>query len=240
MAVDNWSKRQTVLRGYSGIAVSGEQHVQIPDIELAETTDTALSVTPISLTGIVYPGMAAQADTALPVTAGKPILYDVGIAAETDTAPVLSGGTVATLDRPYFLATMGFDTDVLYSTIGSLVWVGDTYLSAGMEITGLPNNPTVTIFNENTTIGQLVLAQGTTGRTIKIYQGDQDDVGHPTPVLVFDGEMGKATITDRVVIACKRRKPSRTPRHFVVPPVFNHIPPSGTRFETPKEIIILE
>lgn len=144
-----------------------------------------------------------------------------------------------TFTQPYFLVYMGFDTPVRMSTQASISWAGDNYVAADMAV-DMSSSPTLRIFNETTLLGQVVLTEGTTGRTVKIYQGYTNDSAHPNPTMVFDGEMGQSSIDAVVTIQCKRTAPRRTPRHYVVPPYFNHVPPHGTRFETPKQVIILE
>ena len=145
-----------------------------------------------------------------------------------------------TATKPYFLVYMGFSTPVRMSTRASITWGGFTYLAAGITVSGQADSPTIQVFNETTLFGQVVLVDGTSGRDVKIYQGYMNDSAHPSPELVFDGEMGEASIGDMVSIKCKRNAPLRTPRHYSVPPVVNHVPPSGTRFETPKQVVILE
>lgn len=143
------------------------------------------------------------------------------------------------ITRPYFLVYMGFQSPVRLSTGLSLAWDGYTWLGAGLEIS-LSDSPTLRVFNETALFGQVVLVDGTAGRVVKIWQGYANDAAHPNPILIFDGEMGAASIAETVIINCKRHGPKRTPRHFAVPPYVNHVPPDGTRFETPKEVIILE
>ena len=143
------------------------------------------------------------------------------------------------ITRPYYLVYLGFDTPVRLSTTVAIAWDGHTWTEAPVEVS-LSSQPSIKVFNESTLIGQVVLTEGTTGRAVKIYQGYGNDSAHPNPVLVFDGELGSASIGSRVSIQCKQHPPLKTPRHYAIPPYFNHVPPAGTRFETPKQVIILE
>lgn len=145
----------------------------------------------------------------------------------------------AAVTQPYYLVSMGFSTPVYLSSRGAISWDTHSWVDASFEIQ-LDSEPTIRIFNEATTLGVTVLSEGTSGRAIQIYYGDKDDSAHPNPYMLFDGEMGEASINETVSIRCKRLKPLKTPRHYAAPPVCNFIPPPGTRFETPKQVIILE
>lgn len=155
--------------------------------------------------------------------------------------PVSSATNTATQDsitRPYYLIDMGFDPAIKFSTCGDLTWEG-SWLNGPITVQ-LGNQPSVSVFNEDLLFGQIVLAQGTSSRTIDIYQGYMNDANHPNPVMVFSGEMGTAEIGEQVVIQCKQSRPSMTPRHYCVPPICNHMPAPGTRFSTTRGIVILE
>ena len=150
----------------------------------------------------------------------------------------MEAATEEVVTSPYFLVKMFFATPVLYSTIENVTWNG-SWLAANMEV-NLGRNVSVEVFNEGTTFGRVVLADGVAGRPIEIYQGYVNDVDHPAPVLVFSGEMSTSRIDDYVTISCKERAPKRSPRLYIGAPVFNHLPVAGTKFTTPTQIITLE
>lgn len=135
---------------------------------------------------------------------------------------------------PYWLVALGFSTPVYYSSGPQLSWDSKTWLTADITVR-MGTVPVLTIFNESGTFGQTVLADGTSGRTVTIYQRYGSE-----SVKVFDGEMGQAVINNYVNIQCKRHKPARTPRLQVGPPVFNFLPRKGTKFTTPNGTITLE
>lgn len=141
--------------------------------------------------------------------------------------------------RPYYLVYLGFETPVRLSSLSAISWDGFGWASADMDVS-LGNSPSLRIYNETTLLGQVVLTDGTRGRSVKVYQGYVNDSAHPNPVLMFSGEMGTADIAEVVTIRLKQSAPLKTPRHYAVPPLVNHVPPHGTRFETPKQVIILE
>lgn len=143
------------------------------------------------------------------------------------------------ITQPYYLVYMGFSTPVRMSSSITIAWNSFTWLAAGMNVR-MGQAPSLDIFNEDTLFGQLVLTDGTAGRPVIIYMGYRNDSAHPNPLMVFNGEMGEAMIGERVSIRCKPHAPYSTPRHYAVPPFVNHIPPDGTRFETPKQVVILE
>lgn len=145
-----------------------------------------------------------------------------------------------TITQPYYLVKIGFGTPSYITSAGSNVsYDSQTWITAPVEVE-LGSEPVLTIFNEGTTLGATVLADGVAGREIKIYRGDRQDANHPNPVLIFDGEGGAASISDYVEIRCKPSAPRKTPRHYCAPPYMNHNTPAGTRFRTPKGIVILE
>jgi len=150
-----------------------------------------------------------------------------------DAATVSAAQGVVT--QPVFLVEMGFDTPIFFSSKGNVIFGSDTFVEASMDVkTG--QQTTVSVFNESTQFGQIVLTEGTAGRSIRIWQFyDASDV-----IEIFNGEMGEATIAESVQIRCKRRPPNRTPRDFISEPVFRHLPTPGTKISTPTQIITLE
>lgn len=145
----------------------------------------------------------------------------------------------APFTSPLYLLELGFDPVVRLSSRETLAASGESWLSADFSI-DWGADPRLMIFNENGQLGQVVLVQGTAGRTVRIWQAYVSGGIVTTLVPEFDGRMGLATIGDWVEIQCRRRPPNRTPRQYAIPPTFNHMPPAGTRFETPKEVIVLE
>lgn len=139
-----------------------------------------------------------------------------------------------TFTEPTYLVFMDFDTPVYLSSRGQISYGGNTYLAADLSVR-LSETPTLSILNESTTLGAVVLVDGTAGRAVKIYQQYGSDT-----LLLFDGEMGEARIGVNIVIGCRKTRPLRTPRLHVGPPVFNWVPKKGARFETPKGTVILE
>ena len=96
--------------------------------------------------------------------------------------------------------------------------------------------PSLSIFNEGFSIGATVLSQGTAGKYVKIYSYYNT---HGT--LIFSGEMGDASVGERVDIACKKRPPNKTPRFYAIPPHCNFVPKAGTRITTSAgNVIVLE
>lgn len=141
--------------------------------------------------------------------------------------------------KPYYLLKLGFDTPAYYSSIANLTWDTHTWVAQSLSVV-MGDKPTISIFNADFAIGNLVLAQGTAGRTIDIWEGYQNDSAHPSPEHIFSGEMGKADVSLKVKITCKRYGPKKSPRHFAIAPTFNHVPKNGSRLVTPSGIIILE
>lgn len=144
--------------------------------------------------------------------------------------------------RPLFLVAMGFDTPVYYSTRDQVSWDSKTWIAASITVANpTSKTPTISIFNESTTFGQMVLGEGTSGKTVTIYQAYGMTSGYTTPIPIFSGEMGESQIGRHVIIKCKRNASQLTPRLYVTPPTFNNTPKAGSRIETANnQIIILE
>ena len=163
-------------------------------------------------------------------------------------ARTLDSGTntavTSDITKPYFLVYMAFDTPVLYSsylaTTDDTVSPQKTYSAASIEINWTSAGPTLVIFNESKTFGQVVLSEGTSGRQVTIRQTYHTGSGNTDPIEIFDGEMGEAEIGDYVRIKCRYRAPHKTPRLYAAPPTFNHIPKTGTKIETRNQVIVLE
>ena len=143
-----------------------------------------------------------------------------------------------TITRPFFLVELGFDTTVRLSSRASVVWDGYTWTAASFEWTGSD----LVVFNETGSFGQIVLAQGTAGRTLKVWKlyGDGPTWAVADGEILLDGEMGAALIDEQVTINAKARPPQRTPRLYILPPVFNHLPANGTVIKTPSGNYTLE
>lgn len=153
-----------------------------------------------------------------------------------DTSQTAAASAVAV--SPYYLVQLGFASVVYLSSRGDISWSSHSWLDADIDIKW-SDYPTVTIFNEGGSLGATVLSNGTGGRSIQIYAGFANDAGHPDPVMIFDGEMGEATVGTNITIRCKRNPPITTPRFYTSPPTFNHVPRQGTVFETSKEVVRL-
>lgn len=154
----------------------------------------------------------------------------------TDTAVAL------TLTRPLFLIQLGFNIPVRLSNREQITYASVIWQAGSFRLQMGSGGWAVEVFNESLLLGQTVLTQGTSGRTAKVYQlyGEgpwTEDDGE----CLLDGEMGEAVISGTsVVIALKRKAPQKTPRLYIGPPVFNHVPPAGTQIRTASGITILE
>jgi len=155
----------------------------------------------------------------------------------------INTSTQETVVTPVYLLELGFDSVVRLCSRGVALYEGNNFSDASLNVT-LTNPPQVEVFNETTTLGQVVLTEGTSGRTIKIWQSYLDTVASSytlsEAVLVFSGEMGTATIGKSVRIECKQSGPKYTPRRYVQEPEFNHLPQEGTKIRTATQVITLE
>lgn len=139
---------------------------------------------------------------------------------------------------PFFLVRLAWDTAAYYTTTNaSINWNSENWLPFGLEVK-LGRRPRLTFFNEDNQFGALVLAEGTAGRRVDIYQGLENDVSHPNPKHVFTGVMGPATIEPYVSIECKRFDPTKN--YYCTQPVFNWLPKNNERIETPGGVYRIE
>lgn len=154
--------------------------------------------------------------------------------ASTDTA------IAETATQPYYLFKLQFTTVAYLSSVQEISWDSKTWLASSVQFRD-GHNPTITIFNEGLSLGHTILgATLSAGRTVDVWKGYQNDSAHPNPYPIFSGEMGEVNITQDIVIRCRRYPPEKSPRHFAVPPLCNHLPRNGTRFDTPNGPVILE
>lgn len=140
----------------------------------------------------------------------------------------------STVTTPTYLVELGFDSVIRLSTRGEVNYDGELWLDASMDLS-LGASPSLQVFNEQTQLGQIVLTEGTAGRSARVFQYYDD----AEVILRFDGEMGESEIRERISIDMKHRPPNRTPRDYVNEPTFSHLPAPGTRIETLKQIVVL-
>lgn len=150
--------------------------------------------------------------------------------------------TQRAITEPLFLVEMGFTSLIRFSTRETYSWDGFSWLAAGVELQRPKSDrPVIEVFNESTLFGQTVLTEGTAGRTLRIWLAyGKAAGGYTDPIMIFTGEMGRASIGEYINIQCKRHAPAKSPRFYVNPPTFNHAPKQGQRIETPNGTIVLE
>jgi hypothetical protein len=153
----------------------------------------------------------------------------------------------ASITAPIYLVRMGFNVPIRITTGATISWTagGGVFSEASMDVQ-LGDQPELSIFNENIALGVSVLTDGTAGRELKIWEAYRASgagsslAGYTEPLLVFSGEMGPAEIVGQVVIRGRRHAVQYSPRRYVAPPLFNHLPQAGTVIEMPGQKIVLE
>ena len=141
---------------------------------------------------------------------------------------------------PCYLVYLGFDEPIYLSSRGVIAFDGSSWSAADMRVR-LGKTPSVTIFNESTALGNVVIYYGTAGRPIRIYLVLAEDNATGTDaVLVFSGEMRASSVGEVVQISAAHFPVARTPRQFASAPMFNHLPVAGTVIKTPSQVITLE
>lgn len=162
---------------------------------------------------------------------------------DSATSAAIAGKTT----RPLYLVELGFNSVATVCNRGLTAWQSRAWVPVSMEVAGTGPAPTIALFNEGLGIGAAVLAQGTAGRKVRIWEAYGTSAvvpgapaGFGAPVLVFSGEMSSAEIGDTITIQCKLGPPLLAPRRIMAPPIFNHLPRRGLRIQMPSQVYILE
>jgi len=152
----------------------------------------------------------------------------------TDFAAGLITELGKTISDPIYLVELSFVAGfpVRLSSRELISFNSASWVAADMDVR-LNENPQLSIFNENSDFGTIILTYGTAGKAVKIYTYYNT---HGT--LLFSGVMGEATIGERVTIQCKARPPIKAPRFYAVPPHCNFVPKTGTRIKVGNGSVI--
>lgn len=162
---------------------------------------------------------------------------------DADNASAIS----ATVTAPRWFVEMGFATPVRITSGPAITWAdgGGAYAAADIDVR-LNAQPSISLFNDAAQYGALFLLESAAGLSIKIWKAYEmagatsSLAGHTVPVLMFEGEMGETSIADRVTVRCRQSAPVFSPRRYISPPAFNHLPQAGTVIEMPQQKITLE
>lgn len=143
----------------------------------------------------------------------------------------LSSGTTsavaATVTTPGYLIQIEFAAPAHFCSRGSVVWDSTTWVGydvriAGLDVDGSKSSAggTLTFNNADLTMSAFILAEGVSGRPVRIWKfyGESATLDLAAPVLIFSGICDTATIDDQGRAAIAVEQASRTtycPRSYI-------------------------
>lgn len=143
------------------------------------------------------------------------------------------------ITKPFYIMDLVLTITYRWSTLGSVLWNGQTYTPNGlrvMEINDIPGGSKEGRFslpNHDNAASALALGEDLNDKTCRIWKlyGDEpyavDDA-----ISVFDGVLdGSSSIKSNEVIfgfTSEGRLREMSPRIHIAPPLFNHLPARGT------------
>jgi len=154
-------------------------------------------------------------------------------------SPNTEGEITNTVTRPVYIIELGFTTPLRLSSRGDITYDGDSFANATLKVD--LKSKRLQIYNENLAYCAAFVGGLTAGISCKVWQlygeapfsaGDAD--------LVFDGELGAASIGEWVAVNLLPHAVLHAPRLYATRPTFNHIPPVGVEFATPYGLYRLE
>jgi hypothetical protein len=141
--------------------------------------------------------------------------------------------------RPAYLVRLALENgspsvDMLAATWDSTIsWNAETWIASGIEVKNLTRAAVSLEFpiGENDPWLAPILAGGTRGRSVQIYQHYTDTTASPQAwaVLMFTGIMDGASITNSIMVSAMEKSTVTTfPPESVDQPKFNYLLTSGT------------
>lgn len=159
----------------------------------------------------------------------------------------------AAVTRPGYLVEIMFTSPVRVSSRGAFAWDGRDWTAWDLAIAGLgvdggasSLDGSVTLGNADYSIGALVLAEGVSGRAVKVWKFYGETPAADDPVLLFSGVGNNATInptrgTVQITLQQSAGKTLYAPRTYIGRAAgFNHLPARGTLITWNGETFRLE
>jgi len=151
---------------------------------------------------------------------------------------VNAAAVVSAVTRPIYLIEMLFTTPLRLSTRETITYDSNTFTAAGVTVD--LSGPAIKLFNADLAYTATFLdgADGIACNIWAVYGEPTFD--HGDADQVFAGEIGACGVGEDIVIRLRQASRKLSPRLFVVPPTFNHLPPDGLTFLTPSGQYVLE
>jgi len=149
------------------------------------------------------------------------------------------GEITKTITRPVFIIELGFSTPLRLCSRGAITYDSNSYAAATLKVE--IKNKRLQIYNQNLSYSATFVGQLTAGISCKIWQlYGEAPFSAGAADLIFNGELGGATIGEWVAINLLPHAVVYAPRLYATAPTFNHIPPAGIEIATPYGLYVLE
>lgn len=160
--------------------------------------------------------------------------------------------SAARVTRPGILVEIYWSVVGRYSSIGDVLWAGNSYVAADVMVSNLKwdakgeQSGRLTLGNADLAAGALLLNEDVADRRIVIYDVDAAALADDDPVCVFDGVGDAASLDPEshkliIELASGGTQTTFLPRRFISPATgFNHLQPAGTRIAFGNEVYTLE
>lgn len=149
-----------------------------------------------------------------------------------------TSGITQTVTRPVWLVAFG--NGINLSSRDTIVYDGNTYTAANLRVS--LDGDRIELFNEAFNYTSSFL--NGTGMTVTVYllYGNTPSPTWPadTRNIFFSGVAGNISVGPKIVVTLKATNTRYIPSVRIKPPVFNHVPPDGTKILTPQGPVILE
>lgn len=144
------------------------------------------------------------------------------------------------LTRPLYLVEILFTTPLRLSSRETLTYDSDTYTAAKLEVSLQPPNASLSLYNDGLAYGSQFISAGP-GAEITIYEIYGEAPFSPGDADIFyHGETSSTEIGEFIEIQLRPTRPQFTPRYIASDEIFSHLPPDGTRLETPNGVFVLK
>ena len=161
----------------------------------------------------------------------------------------LQAALAGPITKPITFYEIGFSTMLYWCSRSTTLWNGIYWSSIGAAPSRIVQRgdgtleTSLAISDPGASVSTLVLSEGASGQTAKIWIGDADALADADPVLFFDGVLDGAQISGDGVVTLTMRTLAEgkdyTPRQVFGPPVFNYLPVPGAQIQWGTETYII-
>lgn len=149
-------------------------------------------------------------------------------------ASELSTGIAAAVTAPGYLIALGTTPALRYSTRGTLTYDGHTWVGGaaveGLSLAAGGTPPRLVLPNADGALSALLLGDVLADVSAEIWAiyGDAPSAAEPVFAGVVDGADDIGLLSCTLTLADEGAGASRLPNIVIGPPIFNHLPASGS------------